>query len=86
MSSRFDEMYSQTGRPSIPPEKLLRAVAADVVFGSQRTAADGRDRLQRAIPLVRIRSEAVLVSRFKASHQPGLDEEFEYDNEQQIRM
>ena len=25
MSSRFDEMYSQTGRPSIPPEKLLRA-------------------------------------------------------------
>ena len=25
MSSRFDEMYSQTGRPSIPSEKLLRA-------------------------------------------------------------
>jgi hypothetical protein len=36
--------------------------------------------------LICIRSEAVLVSRFKASHQPGLDEEFEYDNEQQIRM
>jgi transposase len=25
VSSRFDEMYSQIGRPSIPPEKLLRA-------------------------------------------------------------
>jgi transposase len=25
MSSRFDEVYSQTGRPSIPREKLLRA-------------------------------------------------------------
>jgi transposase len=44
MSSRFDEMYSQTGRPSIPPEKLLRcAIAADVVLGSKRTASDGGD-------------------------------------------
>jgi hypothetical protein len=25
MSSRFDKMYSKTGRPSIAPEKLLRA-------------------------------------------------------------
>ena len=25
MSVRFDEMYAKTGRPSIPPEKLLRA-------------------------------------------------------------
>jgi transposase len=25
MSSRFDEMYSQIGRPTIPPEKLPRA-------------------------------------------------------------
>jgi transposase len=25
MSGRFDAMYSATGRPSIPPEKLLRA-------------------------------------------------------------
>ena len=25
MSERFDGMYAKTGRPSIPPEKLLRA-------------------------------------------------------------
>lgn len=25
MSERFDAMYAKTGRPSIPPEKLLRA-------------------------------------------------------------
>src|SRR5436305_14091818 len=25
MSARFDELYARTGRPSIPPEKLLRA-------------------------------------------------------------
>ena len=32
MSSRFDEMYSQTGRPSIPPEKLLRAQLLQVLY------------------------------------------------------
>jgi transposase len=25
LSKRFDERYAETGRPSIPPEKLLRA-------------------------------------------------------------
>jgi hypothetical protein len=25
MFGRFDQMYAKTGRPSIPPEKLLRA-------------------------------------------------------------
>jgi transposase len=25
MSERFDKMYAKTGRPSIPPEKLLSA-------------------------------------------------------------
>ena len=32
MSSRFDEMYSQTGRPSIPPEKLLRAQLLQMLY------------------------------------------------------
>lgn len=32
MSSRFDEMYSQTGRPSIPPEKLLRAQLIQMLY------------------------------------------------------
>ncbi|MDP9049866.1 MAG: IS5 family transposase [Acidobacteriota bacterium] len=32
MSSRFDDMYSQTGRPSIPPEKLLRAQLLQMLY------------------------------------------------------
>ena len=32
MSARFDEMYSQTGRPSIPPEKLLRAQLLQMLY------------------------------------------------------
>src|SRR3954467_1001929 len=32
MSSRFDEMYSKTGRPSIPPEKLLRAQLIQMLY------------------------------------------------------
>jgi transposase len=32
MSSRFDEMYSQTGRPSIPPKKLLRAQLLQMLY------------------------------------------------------
>jgi transposase len=32
MSSRFDEMYSQMGRPSIPPEKLLRAQLLQMLY------------------------------------------------------
>ena len=29
---RFEEMYSWTGRPSIPPEKLLRALLLQVLY------------------------------------------------------
>jgi transposase len=32
MSARFDEMYAQTGRPSIPPEKLLRAQLIQMLY------------------------------------------------------
>ncbi len=32
MSARFDEMYSQTGRPSIAPEKLLRAQLIQMLY------------------------------------------------------
>src|SRR3954462_13321239 len=32
MSSRIDAMYSQTGRPSIPPEKLLRAQLLQMLY------------------------------------------------------
>jgi len=32
MSARFEKMYSQTGRPSIPPEKLLRAQLLQMLY------------------------------------------------------
>src|SRR5437667_4297452 len=32
LSPRFDEMYSRTGRPSIAPEKLLRALLLQVFY------------------------------------------------------
>ena len=32
MSERFDGMYSSTGRPSIPPEKLLRAQLIQMLY------------------------------------------------------
>lgn len=32
LSSRFDALYSTTGRPSIPPEKLLRALLLQVLY------------------------------------------------------
>jgi transposase len=32
LSARFDRLYSTTGRPSIPPEKLLRALLLQILF------------------------------------------------------
>jgi transposase len=32
LSPRFEEMYSTTGRPSVPPEKLLRALLLQVLY------------------------------------------------------
>lgn len=32
MSSRFDQLYAKTGRPSIAPEKLLRALLLQVLY------------------------------------------------------
>ena len=32
MSGRFDSMYAKTGRPSIPPEKLLRAQLIQMIY------------------------------------------------------
>lgn len=32
MSKRFKELYSTTGRPSIPPERLLRALLLEVLY------------------------------------------------------
>ena len=32
LSRRFDAMYAKTGRPSIPPEKLLRAQLIQMLY------------------------------------------------------
>ena len=32
LSSRFDRLYSTTGRPSIPPEQLLRALLLQMLY------------------------------------------------------
>ncbi len=32
LSPCFDEMYSAVGRPSIPPEKLLKALLIQVLY------------------------------------------------------
>jgi transposase len=54
LSRRFDAMYAASGRPSIPPEKLLRALLLQMLYSDpQRTPAERRDRLQRAVPIKR---------------------------------
>ena len=32
LSGRFDRMYAETGRPSIAPEKLLRALLLQILY------------------------------------------------------
>src|SRR6516165_11064074 len=41
MSARFDEMYSQTGRPSIPPEKLVRQAQEKKLTSDEHFTVDG---------------------------------------------
>jgi transposase len=46
MAKDFDGLYAKTGRPSVPPERLLRAVSlADLLYGAQRTDVDGANEL-----------------------------------------
>ena len=54
LDDRFAALYSENGRPSIPPGQLLRALAAaSLLHGSLRAAVDGATELQPAVPLVR---------------------------------
>jgi transposase len=54
LQPRFHKLYTKTGRPSIAPEKLLRALLLQALYSVRsRTAADGTARLQPAVPLVR---------------------------------
>src|SRR5512144_1230980 len=38
LSPRFEALYSHTGRPSVPPEKLLRALLLQVFYGVRSEA------------------------------------------------
>ena len=53
LSPRFGTLYIKFGRPSIAPEKLLRALLLQVLYTCARAAADGAARLQPAVSLVR---------------------------------
>src|SRR2546421_1927569 len=54
MSPQLGTRYVKFGRPSIPPEKLLRALLLQrLVHDLQRAAADRADRRQPAVSVVR---------------------------------
>ena len=52
MNTRFNEIYADTGRDSIAPEKLIRAAAAGVLLDSQRATVVRAAALQPAVSLV----------------------------------
>ena len=63
LSPRFNNMYAKVGRPSIPPEQLLRAQLLQIaVLGAQRAVTDGRDGLQNIIPLSTRKTSQPLIS------------------------
>jgi len=53
LSPQFDQLYSKVGRPSIPPEHLLRPAPAGALQRAQRAAPHGAAGLQPAVSLVR---------------------------------
>jgi hypothetical protein len=61
MSNGFDAMYAKTGRPSIPPEKLLRAQLIQMLYSvrSERllVCLESRRLLAGASPVVVIARE-----------------------------
>ena len=50
MSRDFEALYARVGRPSIPPEKLLRALLLQAFYGIQ---SERQLMEQPAVPLVR---------------------------------
>src|SRR5271168_1184147 len=53
LSPQFNKMYESGSPVDSAGAVVARTVAADVVFGAQRAALDGRDGLQHIVPLVR---------------------------------
>src|SRR5690348_16800671 len=53
LSPEFERLYARFGRPSIPPERLLRALLLQAFYSVRfGAAADGTARIQSAVPLV----------------------------------
>lgn len=53
LNGLFSTIYADSGRASIAPDKLLRALQSQVfLLGPQRAHADGANALQPAVPLV----------------------------------
>ncbi len=54
LDAEFDRLYAAEGRPSIAPERLMRASLIQILFSVRvRAAVDGADAVQSALPLVR---------------------------------
>ena len=54
LDGEFAKLYADGGRPSIAPERLLRALLLQAFYTIRsETAADGAAALQLAVPLVR---------------------------------
>lgn len=52
MAGLFESAYSTTGRPSVPPERLLKALLLQSLRAPQRGATGGAARYRPAFPLV----------------------------------
>ena len=53
LSPEFDRMYSNVGRASVPPERLLKAVPAHLpLLGAQRAGLPRGAGIQSPLPLV----------------------------------
>src|SRR5271163_1616007 len=53
LSSEFSALYARMGRPSIPPEKLLRDAVAGVLHDPLGAAVDGAAGVRSPVSLVR---------------------------------
>ena len=53
MDASFEALYKAEGRPSIPPERLLRASVAAFVFDPLGAPAGGAARVRSFVSLVR---------------------------------
>jgi transposase len=52
LSSDFAALYAPLGRPSIPPEKLLRASLLQTFYSIRSESADGAAGVRSVVPLV----------------------------------